>query len=288
MLADSIVGLTIGPIGKQGIQGAQGPQGIQGPQGNPGINGAQGLQGVPGNQGTTGAQGAQGNQGATGSQGLQGQQGLQGATGQNGSNGATGATGQQGNQGPQGVQGTPGAAGQLGSTGAVGATGPTGPAGSNGTNGATGAVGPTGSVGATGVGFGTQTINQPGVASGPPTRVLGTAFQPSATQPCFVSYRAKVSATLPLLGTAQEGRVRMRVGPTATTTVEWPGAVGILKSATAAVTVSQTDQGEGTLYGLIPVGWWVMLDAVTVSGTPTLALISNATLLGAQIEQVLA
>lgn len=149
-----------------------------------------------------------------------------------------------------------------------------------------GATGTTGSQGPAGPGFGTITSQQPGIDASIPARVLGTAFQISTVAPAMVAYRATASVTASLTGTNQ-GRVRLRMGPTSTSTVEQPGAVGITYSLGLGIAVANTVGNEGALHALVPPGWWVMLDTVVVSGSPALALISNATIAGAQVEQIL-
>lgn len=78
----SVIAVTRGPVGPQGIPGPRGFNGLRGPQGVPGPVGPQGPAG------------------ATGPQGPQGPQGLTGATGAVGPQGPAGATGPQG---PAGV-----------------------------------------------------------------------------------------------------------------------------------------------------------------------------------------
>lgn len=139
-----------------------------------------------------------------------------------------------------------------------------------------------------GPGFGTTTVILPGITGGVSARALTTSFTPgTGTSPTFVQYRATASATVPLLGTAQEGRVRLRLGATCGAAVEWPQAVGIQASANTAIAVSTSVRHDGTISALVPAAWCVIIDTVIVAGTPTLVLVSNATLSGAQIEQPL-
>lgn len=151
-----------------------------------------------------------------------------------------------------------------------------------------GPTGATGSTGAAGAGFGTITENRPGITSGVAARVVNTSFQPSATAPCQVSYRATASVTASLAGN-NSGRVRLMMCPTQNGTyLEYPGAVGVVYNLGLGVAIANTNTNEGWLGALVPIGWWVKIDVVTVTGTITGALVSNATLAGAQVEQVLA
>ena len=152
--------------------------------------------------------------------------------------------------------------------------------------GPTGATGPSGANGTNGVGLGSLTTNLPGITSGVPTRVIGTAFQPSTTNASFVQYRAQASVTASLAGNNQ-GRIRIRVGSTSTTTAEFPGAVGVTYNLGLGVSLANTNANEGTLYAFVPAGSWVLIDTVTVSGSPAFTLQSNSTVLGSQVEQLL-
>ena len=277
-----------GATGPTGATGATGPQGPAGPQGSQGATGATGAQGPSGVAGEGGAQGATGPAGPTGAQGPTGPEGPTGATGLTGAQGpvgATGSTGATGGTGLTGPTGLTGAQGPSGPQGATGAQGPTGATGSQGAVGSTGATGATGSTGPAGAGFGSITVQAPG-SGGVPNRVIGTAFQPSTTAPTMVSYRASTSIATNLTGN-NSGRIRIRGGDTSTTTTEYPGAVGSTFSMSLGVALL-TVGNEGALSALVPVGWWVLIDTVTVAGTVTYALPTNATLAGAQVEQVLA
>lgn len=74
----SVIAVTRGPVGPQGIPGPRGFNGLRGPQGVPGPVGPQGPAGA------TGPQGPQGLTGATGATGAVGPQGPAGATGPQG------------------------------------------------------------------------------------------------------------------------------------------------------------------------------------------------------------
>jgi len=165
------------------------------------------------------------------------------------------------------------------SVSAIGRPGATGATGATGSQGATGAAG---AAGADGAGFGTITENAP---SGGSARVLGTAFQPSSTAPTMVYYHARVDLSLPLLGTAQEGYVRVKCDASNPPTTVRPPRVGGKIGASAAVAVSEQTAHDGYISLLVPPGHYVLLESVTVSGTPTFTLGSAV---GDQLEQVLA
>lgn len=230
-----------------------------------------GPQGPIGPAGPTGATGPTGSAGATGSSG---------SSGPTGPTGATGPTGSSGSLGPTGATGPTGSTGPAGSTGATGATGPTGSAGPQGIQ---GVVGSTGSTGATGAGFGTITENAP---SGGSARVLGTAFQPSTTAPTLVYYHARVDLTVPALSTvAQEGYIRVKCDASNPPTTIRPPRVGGKHSVAIGLTGADVVAFDGYIGLLVPTGHWVLLESVTVSGSPAPSLPSAA---GDQLEQVLA
>lgn len=72
----SVIAVTRGPVGPQGIPGPRGFNGLRGPQGVPGPVGPQGPAGATGPQGETGATGAVGPQGPAGATGPQGPAGV--------------------------------------------------------------------------------------------------------------------------------------------------------------------------------------------------------------------
>ena len=134
-----------GEVGPQGSQGFIGPQGNLGPHGAIGVKGDQGFIGPQGNQGETGPQGQQGPQGIVGPQG---NVGPHGAVGPKGSQGIRGPQGNQGQQGPQGVQGGQGVTGPQGNVGNAGPQGNPGQAGPQGVASTVpGPVGPQGNPG---------------------------------------------------------------------------------------------------------------------------------------------
>lgn len=218
--------------GVQGPTGGQGPQGIPGIQGEPGPIGPAGADGPQGPTGLTGEQGPQGAQGPVGATGAKGDKGDVGNTGPQGSIGPTGAKGDTGAQGIQGVQGTQGVKGDTGSTGPAG------------------------------------TIS---VSVSTPTRVLGTAFQPSTTRPTLVLYSIKTAVTNPLLAGASTAMVQLMSDTNATpTTVR--GEVAAESSVGLAVAVAITTSNTAVLAYLVPANHYVRLVSTT-TGTGTTSVI---------------
>lgn len=112
--AISVIELTPGPIGPQGIPGPQGPigetgaTGPQGERGPRGYQGEQGPQGIQGIQGQTGARGPQGPIGEPGPEGPAGKDGKDGYTPIKGVDYFDGAPGQDGKDGAPGKDGQDG------------------------------------------------------------------------------------------------------------------------------------------------------------------------------------
>lgn len=139
-----------------------------------------------------------------------------------------------------------------------GAAGRDGTNGTNGTNGKDGATGP--------AGLGT-------VAPATPIRVLGTAFQPSATKAVLVSYSARTVVTNPLLAGASTASVVLlsdASNPPATERcrVAADSSVGI------AVSIALTTSNTAALTYLVPAGHYVRLVS-TITGAGTTAIISQ-------------
>jgi hypothetical protein len=117
--------------------------------------------------------------------------------------------------------------------------------------------------------------------------VLNTAFQVSPTAPSIVSYRASASVTASLAGN-HKGRVQFRMGPTAGSTTVQPSCCEVEYNLGLGVAIANKTGNGNAIGGFVPAGWWVMLETVTDAGSPVLTLVSNATLSGAQVEQLLA
>lgn len=137
------------------------------------------------------------------------------------------------------------------------------------------------------LGGGLATILQqvPGSA-GVPNRALATAFQPSSDFPSLVAYRAKISGSMSVAGSVS-GRIRIRVGLSAVTTLELPGAVGFTFTLGLGIAVADAHAVDGYLCALVPAGSWVLIDTVTDAGAPVFSLPVNATVAGAQLEQLI-
>lgn len=109
-----------------------------------------------------------------------------------------------------------------GITGDTGETGPTG---------ATGGVGPTGPAG-----LGTVTPSTP-------ARVLGTAFQPSATKAVLCSYSVKTQVTNPLLAGSSTATVTLlsdAVNPPTTERCRTEAVSSVALAVAVAITTSNT------------------------------------------------
>lgn len=97
----------------------------------------------------------------------------------------------------------------------------------------------------------------------------------------MVSYGVKAEATLTLTSGAQEGYVKLLSDASNPPTTERE-RVGVKLDGSLSLGISQTSGHRSPLRWLVPAGHYVQLVAVTVSGTPTIALD------GPQHEQVLA
>lgn len=111
-----------------------------------------------------------------------------------------------------------------------------------------------------------------------PTRVLGTAFQPSATKAVFVSYAIKTSVTNPLVLGTSTATVALLSDAASTPTTE-RGRVEATSGVGLSVTIALTTSNTAQLSYVVPAGHWVRL-ASTVSGTGSTAIVS-------QVEEVL-
>lgn len=146
-----------------------------------------------------------------------------------------------------------------------GPAGKDGAAGKDGINGANGAAGAPGATGPAGLGT---------VAPATMARVLGTAFQPSATKATLVSYSIKTQVTNPLVAgnsTAAVALMSDAVNPPTTerARVEAGSSVGL------AVTIALTTSNTAPLTYLVPTGHWVRLVSTT-AGTGTTSIVSQS------------
>ena len=106
-----------------------------------------------------------------------------------------------------------------------------------------------------------------------PTRTIGTAFQPSTTQPVAVSYGLRVVSTITITG-GQAGRIELRSDSSnPPTTVR--GRVAGGATGTAVVGLALTDTAEDTISYIVPTGHFVLLQSVNETGTPTYSITSQ-------------
>lgn len=210
-----------------------------------------------------------GEAGPAGPTGATGAQGSTGATGSTGAAGAAGAAGAQGIQGATGATGSQGIQGNAGATGSTGATGSAGAQGIQGATGSAGSTGSTGSTGAAGAGFGTITQSSP-------TRILGTAFQPSTSAPTLVCYSARIVSSLSLVISAgQAARVEfLSDAANPPTTIRCRVAGGL--TGTAVVGLTMVSTAEGTLVYLMPTSHFGLLRTINETGTPTVSLTTQS------------
>lgn len=145
-----------------------------------------------------------------------------------------------------------------GPPGADGATGPAGANGTNGTNGGTGATGP--------AGLGTVTPSTP-------TRVIGTAFQPSATKAVAVSYSARTQVTNPLLAGSSTAMVTLLSDASNPPTTE-RCRVAAESSVALAVAIAITTSNTAPLSYIVPPSHYVRLVSST-TGTASTSIISQ-------------
>jgi len=139
-----------------------------------------------------------------------------------------------------------------------GAAGRDGTNGTNGTNGKDGATGP--------AGLGT-------VAPATPIRVLGTAFQPSATKAVLVSYSVRTVVTNPLLAGTSTASVALLSDASNPPTTE-RCRVAADSSVGITVSIALTTSNTAPLTYLVPAGHYVRLVSA-VTGTGATAIISQ-------------
>lgn len=106
-----------------------------------------------------------------------------------------------------------------------------------------------------------------------PARAIGTAFQPHATKPVFVSYSVKTSVTNPLVAGTSTATVTLlsdAANPPTTERArdEATSSVGL------AVTIALTTSNTAPLSYLVPAGHFVKLVS-TIAGTGTATIVSQ-------------
>lgn len=133
--------------------------------------------------------------------------------------------------------------GSTGSTGATGATGPQGPAG-----------------------FSTITPSTP-------TRTIGTAFQPSATNAVLCIYSIQIACTASLTG-GQAGQVQLLSDANnPPTTVR--ATIANQNTSTLTIGLTVINNQTATLSYLVPAGHYVKLVSTNTTGTPTYTMVSQ-------------
>lgn len=120
-------------------------------------------------------------------------------------------------------------------------------------------------------GFGTVTPSTP-------TRTIGTAFQPSATNAVLCIYSIQIACTASLTG-GQTGTVQLLSDASnPPTTVR--ATIGNQNTSTLTIGLTIVNNQTATLSYLVPIGQYVKLVSANVTGTPTFTMI-------AQTEEVL-
>lgn len=181
-----------------------------------------------------------------------------GPTGPQGPAGATGPTGPTGGTGSQGPTGATGAQGSAGATGSTGSTGAQGSAGATGSTGTTGAQGP--------AGFSTVTPSTP-------SRTIGTAFQPSATNAVVCLYSIQISCTADLSGGAVGQVQLLSDASNPPTTVR--ATIANQNTSTLTVGLTVVNNQTAVLPYLVPIGHYVKLVSTNTTGTPSYAMVSQ-------------
>lgn len=109
------------------------------------------------------------------------------------------------------------------------------------------------------------------------TAAAANGWQISASTPAFVTYSVTISTTVSLSGNAV-GYVVLEVAATNSTTAsDWKeiGRVSSGQSGTLVIGLTLNQTGGGSLYGVVPMGWYTRLRSVNTSGTPTYTLNSG-------------
>lgn len=99
-----------------------------------------------------------------------------------------------------------------------------------------------------------------------PTRAFDTPFRPSLTRPTLCVYSVRVELTQI---TAEWGTVELRHGTSSPPTTVGP-SVELSMPA-----LSGNKRTTGNLVAIIPAGWWVSLQRVTLQGAPVYVLVNQ-------------
>jgi hypothetical protein len=104
-----------------------------------------------------------------------------------------------------------------------------------------------------------------------PSRVLGTAFQPSATRPTMVTFSASADCTI-TLSAGQEGRVELLVDSANPPTTVRADITGCRNTGAAIAGMNVVVGSRGTASYLVPTGDYALIRKVDVTGTPAYAI----------------
>lgn len=106
-----------------------------------------------------------------------------------------------------------------------------------------------------------------------PTRVLGTAFQPSLTNSVFCSYTVRIVTTA-TIGGGQDGQVQLKSDATATpTTVRCQARNG--QVVTLAIALQSINTQDSVVSYICPAGHYVNLVSTNNTGTPTISIVAQ-------------
>lgn len=107
-----------------------------------------------------------------------------------------------------------------------------------------------------------------------PSRTLGTAFRASAVRPVLGTYAASASCAVTLAG-GQAGYVEILSDSANPPTTSRGRIAGCTLTGTVVVGVSLTSTVDGALSYLVPTGDYVLIRAVSTTGSPTLTLAAS-------------
>lgn len=134
-------------------------------------------------------------------------------------------------------------------------------------------------VGTAGTYSGTTTDAQGRVTSGVvrsfsyPTRLLNTAYQPSATQDCLVVSSIDIACTISLT-TGQTGTVILEIADDSgfTTNVKTLQSTANGNTGTLTVGLNLTQTATASVCGVVPIGKYYRIRSVNTTGTPTFTM----------------
>lgn len=133
-----------------------------------------------------------------------------------------------------------------------------------------GPVGPPGPAGAPGAGGAQGPSGVSTVTPSLPSRVLGTAFQPSSTKAVAASYAVKIVIPPSNPTINHEAKVELLSGA-----VNPPTTVRDVVGMSAGGFPTSTSSQTSSLRYMVPAGHYVLLKSTVVSGSPTVTLVSQ-------------